>query len=67
MNSSGTAGPGCIDEMRFQNLCFMVDFILVGDTAMFCKSIKIYKCNMYILHEHHGKLEAMLGAGAAVP
>lgn len=40
MNSSGTAGPGCINEMRFQSLCFMVDFILVEIQPYFAKVLK---------------------------
>lgn len=66
MNSSGTASPDCIDETRFQSLCFMVDFILVEIQPYFAKVLK-YTVQHVFLHEHHGKLEAMLGAGAAVP
>lgn len=40
MNSSGTASPGCIDETRFQSLCFMVDFILVEIQPCFAKVLK---------------------------
>lgn len=40
MNSLGTAGPSCIDEMRFQSLCFVVDFILVEIQPCFAKVLK---------------------------